>query len=308
MSKLDDSHDECVLPPSQPVPPEQLKRYSVERDPFSEQEIADYVRSQARDEEVLHVERVKSEIVLGDTYDIWDVTTEKDRWWVITNPTNLYSQRHFTSLDYTLSFHIGLMMRVQSRASALDGNEPTPFDEVLRRQEQARGRFESAVEVEDYQAVGMLLREGLISLVAVLRRRADLPRELNYPKDADFIGWTDVLMNQLCGGGSNKELRQHLKNTAKEAWQIANWLTHARRADKTSGAIAIGSCETIAGHFIRILERQRSGEIEECPTCKSRDIRSYFDADIQSDGDYFLRCASCDWNNHSRYGSFPGKS
>lgn len=49
---------------------------------------------------------------MGDPYEMWDVTTDQDRWWVITNPTNLYSQQHFPSLDYTLSFHIGLMARV----------------------------------------------------------------------------------------------------------------------------------------------------------------------------------------------------
>ena len=303
----DESSDGCVLPPSHPIPPDQLKRYSVERDPFSEQDISDYVHTQSRDETVRHVERIKREIVLGDPYEIWDVTTDKDRWWVITNPTNLYSQQHFPSLDYTLSFHIGLMMRVRSRSSPLDGNDPTPFDEVIRRQEQAQSKFESAVEVEDYQSVGMLLREGLISLVAALRRRTDLPADDERPQDANFIGWTEILMNQLCGGSSNKELRQHLKNTAKETWQIANWLTHSRSVDKTAAAIAIGSCETVIGQLIRILERQRSGATEKCPSCKSRNIRSHFDIEIEPDGDYFLSCGTCDWNNHPGYAPSGGE-
>lgn len=291
------SDDSCVLP-THPIDPEELARYSVERDPFMEQDIADYVHGQARDETVRHVERVKQEIVLGDPYDIWDVTTDKDRWWVITNPTNLYSQRHFPSLDYTLSFHIGLMMRVRSRPVNLDGNDPTPFDEVIRRQQQAQDRHESAVEVEDYQAVGMLLREGLISLIAALRRRTELPEGVERPQEANFLGWTEVLMNQLCGGGSNKELRQHLKNTAKETWQLANWLTHSRSVDKTASSIAIGSCDTITGHFISILQRQRTGGTEECPACKSQNIRSHFDIEIEPDGDYFLSCGVCDWTNH----------
>lgn len=302
MNHIDDeSSDGCVFPPTHPIPPEHLHRYSVERDPFSEQDIADYVHARAQDETVRHVERIKCEIVLGESYEIWDVTTDKDRWWVITNPSNLYSQQYFPSLDYTLSFHIGLMMRVHSRSSTLDGNDPTPFDEVIRRQEQAQSKFESAVEVEDYQSVGMLLREGLISLIAALRRRTDLPADVERPQDANFIGWTEVLLNQLCGGGSNKELRQHLKNMAKETWQLANWLTHSRSADKTATAIAIGSCETVIGHLVRILERQRAGATEKCPSCKSRNIRSHFDIEISPDGDYFLSCGACDWNNHPGY-------
>src|SRR6266849_6108298 len=104
--------DECVH--SHPVPPSELARYSVDRDADSEQDIARYVEIEASGEKVQHVEKVKREIVLGDAYDVWDVTTDKDRWWVITNLTNLYSQRHFPSLDYTISFHVGLMMRLRS--------------------------------------------------------------------------------------------------------------------------------------------------------------------------------------------------
>jgi hypothetical protein len=45
-------------------------------------------------------------------YDCWDVHTNKDRYWVITCPTNLYPQKYFPSLDFTLSFHIGVSARI----------------------------------------------------------------------------------------------------------------------------------------------------------------------------------------------------
>jgi hypothetical protein len=293
----DEKNDECVVP-SHSIPAEELARYSVDSDPHSERDIASYVEGQARDETVQHVEKIKQEIVLGDTYEIWDVTTDKDRWWVITNLTNLYSQRHFPSLDYTLSFHIGLMMRLRSRSDRVDGSDPTPFDEVFRRQEQAEHRHDSAVEAEDYQAVGMLLRESLISLIAALRRRTEIPTNVEHPQDANFIVWTDVLMNQLCGGGRNKELRQHLKNTAKEAWQLVNWLTHDRSASRTASSIAIHSCQTVIGHFIQVLERERTDSVNQCPVCKSRNVRTHFDISIQPDGDYYMSCGVCDWTNH----------
>jgi hypothetical protein len=141
-NKLD---SDCTFPPDHPLPPDQLGRYSPDRDYYAEKDIADYVMSQAHDETVQNVERVKTEYVMGAPYEIWDVSTDKDRWWVITNPTNLYSQRHFPSLDYTLSFHVGLMMRVTSRADRAGEREPTPFDEVFRRQNQASDLLERAV-------------------------------------------------------------------------------------------------------------------------------------------------------------------
>lgn len=292
--------DECVVH-THPVPAGELGRYSVDGDFHAERDIENYVEGQVRDENILHVERIKQEIVLGDKYEIWDVTTDKDRWWVITNLKNLYSQRHFPSLDYTLSFHIGLMMRLRSRSDRIDAEEPTPFDEVFRRMEQAEARHDSAVEAEDYQAVGMQLREGLISLVAALRRRCELPKDSEQLQASNFVGWTDVLMNHLCGGGSNKELRQHLKNIAKEAWQLVNWLTHARSANHTASSIAIHSCQTVIGHFIQVLERQKRDAAEHCPVCKSRNIRTHFDIAIPPDGRYYVSCGVCDWTDHPGY-------
>jgi len=238
---------------SHPVPPSELARYSIDRDPDSEQGIARYVEIEAPDENVQHVERVKREIVLGDTYDIWDVTTDKDRWWVITNLTNLYSQHHFPSLDYTISFHIGLMMRLRSRPVGGDEQEPSPFDEVFRRQEQAKTRHDQAMEAEDYQAVGMQLRECLISLIAAVRRRLELPLSAELPQGANFNGWSEVLINKCCPGESHQELRQYLKGVSKDTWQLVNWLTHHRNANTTASSIAIHACDTVVGHFIQVL-------------------------------------------------------
>lgn len=293
----DEKNDECIVP-SHSIPAEELVRYSVDSDLHSEKDIASYVKGQAREETVQHVEKIKQEIVLGDKYEVWDVTTDKERWWVITNLMNLYSQRHFPSLDYTLSFHIGLMMRIKNRPDRVDGSDPSPFDEVFRREEQAERRHDNSVEAEDYQAVGMLLRESLVSLIAAVRRRTEIPADVERPQDANFVAWTDVLMNQLCGGGRNKELRQHLKNMAREAWQLVNWLTHDRSANRTASSIAIHSCQTVIGHFIQVLERQKADGTDQCPVCKSRNVRTHFDISIQPDGDYYMSCGVCNWTNH----------
>jgi len=290
-------NDGCVRP-SHPIPPDELAPYVVENDPHTETDIVTYVGGQAPDETVQHIEKIKEEVVLGERYEIWDVITDKDRWWVITNLTNLYSQRHFPSLDYTLSFHIGLMTRLRSRSNRVDGDEPGPFDEVFRRQDQAERRHDTAVEAEDYQAVGMLLRESLLSLITSVRRRTEIPANTEHPQDANFVAWTGVLLNQLSGGASNKELRQHLKSMAKEGWQLVNWLTHARDANRTASSIAVHSCQTVIGHFIQVLERKKTESTQRCPVCKSRNVRTHFDLSIPPDGDYYVSCGVCRWTSH----------
>ncbi len=289
--------DECVVH-DHPVPPDEVGRYSVERDPAAEEDIANYIHGQARDETVQHVERVKTEYIMGEPHEIWDVTTDKNRWWIITNPTNLYLQKYFPSLDYTLSFHVGLMMRVQSRSEGADSSDPDPFDEVFRRQDQAKQRYERAIEAEDYQAVGMQLRECLISLVGVMRRRIEFRADVEKPQGANFIGWAGVLMDHLCPDGKNKELRQYMKVTSEKTWQLVNWLTHDRNANKTASSIAIHGCDMVVGHYIQLLVMDRTDKTETCPLCSSRNIRTHFDIAIEPDGAYFDTCGVCDWTNH----------
>lgn len=293
--------DGCTLPPEHPLPPDQLGRYSPVRDFYAENDIAEYVLTQARDETVQNVERIKTEYVLGSPYEIWDVATDKDRWWVITNHTNLYSQRHFPSLDYTLSFHVGLMLRVASRQERDGESEPTPFDEVFRRKMQATGLLERAVEAVDFQAIGMQLRECLISLVAAVRRRVEIDVTNERPKDADVVGWNDFFASKLCPGEKNDELRRYLKAIVEKAWPLVNWLTHHRNANKTAALIAKDAVEAIVTHYMHLLSRERSDRTEQCPRCASRNMRSHYDINIEPDGAYFESCGECGWDSHPGY-------
>lgn len=292
------THDEECVVHDHPVPPEEVGRYSVSRDPAAEQDIADYVLREAPDEIIQHVEWIKTEYILGEAYHIWDVTTDLNRWWVITNLTNLYSQKHFPSLDYTFSFHLGLMMRLQSRPQGPDSSDPDPFDEVFRRQEQAKHRFNRAIEAEDYQAVGMQLRECLITLITALRRRINLPSDVEKPQDANFVDWVGVLLNQLCPGNRNERLRKYVRVTSEKTWQLVNWLTHDRNANKTASWIAIDGCDLIVNHYVLLLQMSRTDRVDACPQCSSRNFRSHFDIAIEPDGGYFDTCAICDWSNH----------
>lgn len=63
--------------------------------------IRQYVDSQVNDESnpAELVQRVGSRRVSGQSYEIYDVwLRNEERWWVITNPTNLYSQEKFKKL------------------------------------------------------------------------------------------------------------------------------------------------------------------------------------------------------------------
>jgi hypothetical protein len=131
-----------------------------------------------------------------------------------------------------------------------------------------------------------------------MRRRITVPDSIAQPKEGDFVNWYDLLMDILAPGSSNKELRQYLKHTAKDTWQLVGWLVHDRDANKTAASIAIHACETVVGHSLQVLERSARDFTETCPVCKSRDIRSHFDPYLGDNGDYYSTCGACRWSSH----------
>jgi hypothetical protein len=139
-------------------------------------EIEEYLRSQSGpDFEIEHLEKLTSEYVLGDQYDVWDAHTNEGRLWVITNPTNLYSQEQIKSMDVALSFHIGLRARVQGREGRNLMDRDRRVRALLRRLDVVTESLDRAKEVEDFQAVGMRLRELLLTLTFSLSELIQTP-------------------------------------------------------------------------------------------------------------------------------------
>jgi hypothetical protein len=106
-------------------------------------EIRIYVKSQAQ-EDVVHLEKVASEVVGPVRHDIWDVHCAESRWWVVTKPTNLYDQTDFKSREVVLTFHIGLIMRKVMRGvlkAEPRGCSPVAALSVARRNPAVRGRM-----------------------------------------------------------------------------------------------------------------------------------------------------------------------
>jgi hypothetical protein len=102
----------CTIP--EPVDPAVL--YAFAPQPKEETDvIKSYVEWQSPNERVTYVEKVLSERIFDRKMDAYDVHTDGERYWVITQPTNLYSQRLFPSLDYTISFHVKRRRQISNR-------------------------------------------------------------------------------------------------------------------------------------------------------------------------------------------------
>ncbi len=293
----------CSIP--EPASIAAIQQIALKEPDHQRQEIADYVEWQVNkgaetQHKVLHLERIKSEVVFGTEHVAWDVhTDEPGRWWVITGPTNLYSQQAFPSLDYTLSFHVGVMARVAARdAKRAPPSRKDRLRSAWRRWETATDAVDLAQEAEDFQAVGMRCRETLVSLVKSLQKDIKLPEGTNIPKAADFVGWFTHIAQHYAGGARNEHIRSYLKTTSKETWQLVNWLTHTSKASLHEAHLALDATSNLLGMVSLVVIQAESAAPQTCPKCNSYRIVAVYEPDIGRDPPYVSLCESCGWNNH----------
>jgi hypothetical protein len=239
---------------------------------------------------VNHAERVATETIFGRRHEVWDVHTDKARWWVITQPTNLYSQAAFPSMDYTISFHVGLMARVEAAERGPGpGTNRDRLAPAWRPWMQAADALDEADEAEDFQAVGMRCRESLLQVVRALVDEKMVPAGAEAPKRADFIHWAELLADHFAGGSSAADGRGYLKALSRSAWQLVNWATHASDAANSDAALALSVTEAILVAFGTASLRNDSGRPTRCPRCRSYSLVP----DDSEDGWPALLCESC---------------
>lgn len=209
-----------------------------------------YVEKETHHEKVLFLEKVKTELVFDTPIDIWNVHTDKNKYWVFTNPAGLFSQAQFPSFDYAFTFHVGLTYR---RASNQRADEAEKQQDQLavpwRLLDQAAVALETATEAEEYQAVGILCRQCLLSFVKTVSSNDMVPVDQDRPKMADFVAWSEFVANAIVQGSGAEGLRSYLKTISKAAWQLVNWLARTANAARFDGNMAIQATEYVLMAF-----------------------------------------------------------
>lgn len=240
---------ERVIPAAIPI--EALAGFVLNKGSNESDQIRSYIEWQAPDEIVKHLEKISSENIFGQPMDAWDVRTNKNRWWVITNPTNLYLQRLFPSLDYTISFRVGVTTRIaQAEMNEEQEEAHDQINQLMNRLAGVRVTLFKAKKVEDFQSVGMKCRECLLLLIKIFAQTQMVPDGQEIPQRGNFIGWCDFILNYFAPGASNHQLRSYLKGISKDTWQLTNWLTHTQNADRFHGNLTTEATENVLLSFI----------------------------------------------------------
>jgi hypothetical protein len=286
------NREDCTIPPE---PAKHILSSFTLSNPSSKRAITNYVEIQAR-ERVLHAEKIKTEHLFDRDYDCWDVHTDKDRFWVITAPTNLYSQRLFPSLDFTLSFHVGVSIRIMAgRRGAPSEAHKSRLTVAWRRWEDGAAALDAAEEAEEFQAVGMRCRECLIQLVRSLSKPEMVPQGQDPPQKANAVAWCDLIANHVAAGDSADRIRGHLKTNAKTTWELAGWLTHANGARHADAEFVLDATNYVISAFGSAVIRFESGSPERCPKCGSYSLDVGFNPELRRP--YVWECEKCHWQS-----------
>lgn len=290
-SPLFDDSSEHTIPT--PLPDHVLSDFTLGSPEHEERRIREYVEAQAAPERVVHLEKLKTEHLRTRTLDAWDVRTDGSRYWVITNPTNLYSHQHFPSLDFTLSVHVGITERVYAR-------QPSPVPSAQRRRlasawrtwHQAAAALDEADEAEEFQSIGVRCRDTLLDFVAATAHAEMVPDGQETPQRGNFRAWTELIANAIARGRSAERVRQYLKAVAEETWQLVGWLTHAQNATWADAQMAVDATQNVLVAFGAAVLRYETGAPERCPQCSSYRLTNDYRTDIAAE---VPLCETCGW-------------
>ncbi|CAN5872561.1 hypothetical protein BH11PSE3_BH11PSE3_08890 [soil metagenome] len=260
------------------------------------EEVREYFEWQASNLEVTFMQKVYSETVVNTRHDVWDIHTDKDRWWVITGGTNLYSQEQFPNMDLALTFHIGLILRIpRTEEQREDDLSILPFGLVFDKMEEAGTAVTQAHSLADYQAVGVRCREALLELIGVAQDAATWSE--TPPQRANFRAWTEIICNNLLAGDTNKERRGAVKGALESAWTFSNWLTHTKSATWIDAEMAHSLIQHAASMATSLILRELRGVPESCPSCNSPHLEPEQGENAAIPGVLWERprCADCGW-------------
>jgi hypothetical protein len=128
------------------------------------------------------------------------------------------------------------------RTGRAEEMQPTGWQRVDRAVGETRDRLAAARNEEQFQAVGLLCREALISLAqAVYRRERHPPLDGTEPSETDAKRMLEAYVAVELAGGANEEARKHTRSSL----ELTNALQHKRTATFREAAMCVEATTTV---------------------------------------------------------------
>lgn len=217
---------------------------------------------------------------------------------------NLYSQdAYYFGADEIYSFHMGIMARMQTEkleyspedyVEAASGNaEITPI--LLRKLNSVADLIDDAVEIEDFQAIGVQCREILIELANEIYEPFMANNE-EQPKGADYKKKAELFIRYFLSGADNSDYRSIYKKMTEAAWDFVNKITHSKNATFYEVSSCVAMCISVVSVYENINQKSRDPIAKYlCTNCKSKKLKIINDR-RNKDGTvekFILKCEEC---------------
>lgn len=276
-------------------------RRSRRAETAEERHIRRYVEIESSDDPsdaVETVELVKRHRVLGQPYEVFDVRCERSRWWVITNMTKLYDQAEFRTADYAFSFHLGLMLRMMHEDRVTTDEEYSSVsDRAWRKYQDAVEALGEANDTEDYQAIGVRLREAMIALVADQAAEEWVKDVQSPPQLANVKGWLEVFAKKMT---PKRRQRAYVRSVWEKAWDLVVHLQHDSSAVDWDAEIAVNSVSHALETFMHMKVRNDRADQNPCPKCGSHRFQETTDWGPDGELMSWEECSACGFATQSR--------
>ena len=187
---------------------------------------------------------------LDDPNPHFDLWTWYGRWSAGDMPTWASRRTHLSEMYQPL---IDQVRAGPSNVGAQVFEEPTGWDRVDRGVYEIRRRLEQAENEEQFQSVGLLCREVLISLAQVVfDPRQHRVQDGVEPSETDARRMLDAYIGTELAGGPNEGVRRH----AKAALALANDLQHHRTASFRQAALCCEATTSVV-NLVAIISGRR---------------------------------------------------
>lgn len=250
-------------------------------------DISKYVEWQSQNKCKVLSAKIEQEFEdLGVKVRVWNVKTDADgSWWVVEGdvvPMNLYPQEaYFFGIDEVYSFHMGIIARMQSDKEAYNpqeyieaatvGTDIAPV--LLRKLKNISTLIDSAIECEDFQAIGVQCREVLIELTNQIYLPV-MAGDNEQPKGSDFKNKAELFVAFFMPGKTNSEYRSIYKRMAESTWDLVNKLTHSNSATFYEVSSGVAMCIALISIFENINQKVRDPISKySCNKCKSNKLQ-----------------------------------
>lgn len=272
------------------------------------EEVAQYVEWQSQNK--CKVLSAKPEHVfndLGTEVRVWNVKTDSDvAWWVVEGdsvPMNLYPQEaYYFSSDEVYSFHMGLMERMNASVEY----KPEEFVEAItlnsdiapqlfRKLKGIATLIDSAIEIEDFQSIGVQCRESLIELGNSIYS-TDMIGDGEQPQASNFKRKAELFVQFYLAGSDNSDYRSIIKKLTEATWDYACKITHSTNATFYEASTCVTLCTSLVGVYENIRQKVFDPISQyKCRICMSKKLKIVND-ETNEDGmvkNLFLQCEEC---------------